>query len=166
MNLIVAVDKNWGIGYKNELLYHISPDLKQFRAKTLNKVIVMGKNTLLSFPDGKPLKKRENIVLSTTLSDGEGYKVLKGIPELFEALKAYDSENVFIIGGASVYKQLLPYCNKAYITKIDAEKEADAFFPNLDKENSWKITEESEEQEFDGYKFKFVLYENENVKEI
>lgn len=166
MNLIVAVDKGWGIGYKNDLLYHISPDLKQFRAKTLNKVIVMGKNTLLSFPNAQPLKKRENIVVSTKLEKGEGYSVVRSLSELFEVLKNYESEDVFVIGGASIYEQLLPYCDKAYITKIDSVKEADAFFPNLDKENFWKVTEESEEQEFEGQKFKFVLYENENVKEF
>lgn len=166
MNLIVAVDNNFAIGYKNDLLYRIAPDMKQFRAKTLNKVVVMGVNTLLSFPHGNPLKNRVNIVLSTKYPQGEGYIIVRGLDELFKELENYSSEDIFVIGGAAVYRELLPYCEKAYITKIDAQKRADVYFPNLDNLDSWAIKEQSEDFEYEGISFKYLLYENLNVKKI
>ncbi len=134
MNVIVAVDNNWAIGNKNQLLVRIPNDHKHFREETTGKVVVLGRKTLETFPQGQPLKNRTNIILS---KDKE-YRVkdaivVHSIEELLEELKKYNDEDIYIIGGDSVYKQLLPYCNVAHVTKIDHEYEADAYFPNLDK---------------------------------
>ena len=118
MNLIVAVDSNWAIGKENKLLVSIPQDMKFFRETTKGKVVAMGRKTLESFPGGQPLKNRVNVVLTTD----KNYKVkdtviVHTIEEMLDELKKYDSEDIFVIGGESIYRQLLPYCTKAYITK-------------------------------------------------
>ena len=160
MNVIVAVDENWAIGYKNDLLIRIPADMKMFRQETTGKVIVLGRKTLETFPGGQPLKNRTNIILSTK----EDYKVkdaivVHSIDELLEELKKYAKEDIYIIGGETIYRQLLPYCNVAHITKIERSYEADAFFPNLDTDSEWKITAESEEQSYFDTTYTFVKYE-------
>ena len=165
MNLIVAVDKNWGIGAKNGLLYNLKQDMAYFRSTTLNKIVVMGRNTLESFPGGKPLKNRVNICVNAEQGfERENVIVVTSLPELFETLKNYDSEEVFVIGGASIYKQLLPYCTYAYITKIEDEKPAEVFFPNLDENDDWQVVETSEKQTEDNTDFYFCKYQNNNVQ--
>ena len=160
MNLIVAVDENWAIGYKNELLIRIPADMKMFRQETTGKVVVLGRKTLETFPGGQPLKNRTNIILSTN----KDYKVkdatvVHSIDELLEELKNYADEDIYIIGGETIYRQLLPYCNVAHITKIDRSYEADAFFPNLDEDPDWEVTAESDEQSYFDTTYSFVRYE-------
>jgi len=160
MNLIVAVDNNWAIGNKNELLIRIPNDHKHFREETTGKVVVLGRKTLETFPQGLPLKNRTNIILSTN----PNYKVkdaivVHSIEELLEELKKYDEEDIYIIGGDSVYRQMLPYCNVAHVTKIDHEYEADAYFPNLDKDEEWEITADSDELTYFDIAYNFLKYE-------
>ena len=160
MNLIAAVDKNWAIGYQNKLLTSIPEDMKFFRQTTTGKVVVMGRKTLESFPGKKPLKNRTNIVLTKNPSyQAEGAIVVHNEDELREELKKYDSEDIFVIGGESIYRQLLDECDKAYITKIEYAYTADAYFPNLDEMPEWKITADSEEQTYFDLEYYFYKYE-------
>lgn len=160
MNAIVAVDANWGIGMNNKLLVSIPSDMKFFRQTTTGKVVVMGRKTLESFPNGLPLPKRTNIVLTSDTSyQAKDAVIVHTVQELLEELKAYPSEDVFVIGGGSVYEQLLPYCDAAYVTKIDFEYEADTYFPNLDKLSDWKMTDCSDEQTYFDLEFSFTKYE-------
>lgn len=160
MNIFVAVDSNWAIGNKGKLLVSIPNDHKHFREETAGKVVVLGRKTLQTFPQGQPLKNRINIILS---SDRD-YRVkdavvLHSMEELLEELKKYDSENVCIIGGESVYRQLLPYCDTAHVTKIDHVYEADAYFPNLDEDPEWEVTADSDEQTYFDIPYTFLKYE-------
>lgn len=160
MNLIVAVDENWAIGYKNELLIRIPADMKMFRQETTGKVVVLGRKTLETFPNAQPLKNRTNIILSTN----KDYKVkdamvVHSVEELLEELKNYADEDIYIIGGETIYRQLLPYCKVAHITKIDRSYEADAYFPNLDADPAWEVTAESDEQSYFDTTYSFVKYE-------
>ena len=149
MNIIVAVDKNWAIGKDNKLLVSIPADMKMFRQETTGKVVVMGRKTLESFPNGLPLKNRTNIVLTGNKDyNVKDAIIVHTVEELLEEIKKYPSEEVYCIGGDSVYKQLLPYCDTAHVTKIDFAYEADTFFPNLDEDKEWKVTERSEEQTY------------------
>ena len=163
MNIIVNVDKNWAIGKGGALLFPIDADLKNFKRLTLNKIVVMGRKTLESLPDGKPLKDRRNIVLSKTLPETEGLHVCRSLASLQQMLASkefasFSSDDVFVIGGAAVYAQLLPLCTTAYITKVEAvAQNADAFFPNLDKMPEWRITETSELFQ-DKVPYRFVTY--------
>ena len=144
MNLIAAVDQNWAIGNKNELLVRIPADQKFFRETTTGKVVVMGRKTLESFPNGLPLKNRTNIVLTHDHTyKVPGAVVVHDMDELHEELKKYDSEDIYVIGGETIYRQLLDECDVAHITKIDYAYDADAYFPNLDERPEWKITAES-----------------------
>lgn len=165
MNLIAAVDRNWAIGMNNELLVHIPDDLKRFRRMTIGKVVVMGRKTLESFPGGKPLKERVNIVLSKDRDyRPEGVIVVQSMEELSEELKKYKSEDIFVIGGESIYRQLLEQCDTAYITRIDYAYQADAWFPNLDEDKMWQIVEEGEEQTYFDLEYYFATYRNPSVK--
>ena len=160
MNLIAAVDKNWAIGYQNKLLTSIPEDMKFFRQTTTGKVVVMGRKTLESFPGKKPLKNRTNIVVTKKPSyQAEGAIVVHNEDELREELKKDDSEDIFVIGGESIYRQLLDECDKAYITKIEYAYTADAYFPNLDEKEEWKITAESEEHTCFDLEYFFLTYE-------
>ncbi len=155
---IAAVSENWGIGKDGELLFHIPEDMKFFRMTTLGHTIVMGRKTLLSFPDGKPLKNRNNVVLSRSAElKPEGATVYGTAEEALKYIGAKDSE-VFIIGGGEVYREFLPYCKKALITKVNAAPNADTFFPDLDNDPEWEMTEQSEEKEYDGITFRFCTY--------
>ncbi len=160
MNLIVAVDANWAIGNKNELLIRIPNDHKHFREETTGKVVVLGRKTLETFPQGLPLKNRTNIILSTNPNyQVKDAIVVHSVEELLEELKKYADEDIYIIGGDSVYKQMLPYCDVAHITKIDHAYEADAYFPNLDEDEDWEITAESDEQTYFDIAYTFLKYE-------
>lgn len=160
MNLIAAVDKNWAIGLNNKLLVSIPMDMKFFRETTTGKVVVMGRKTLESFPNGLPLKNRTNIVLTAN----PDYHVKDAIivhseDELREELKKYPSEDIYIIGGESIYRQFVDDCDVAHITKIDYAYEADAYFPNLDEKPEWEITADSDEETYFDLEFRFLKYE-------
>ena len=160
MNLIVAVDNNWAIGSKDRLLVSIPNDQKHFREETTGKVVVLGRKTLQTFPQGQPLKNRTNIILSGDRSYQAGDAIVAhSIEELLEELKKYDTEDVYIIGGESVYRQMLPYCDTAHVTKIDREYEADTYFPNLDEDPAWEITADSDEQTYFDIAYTFLRYE-------
>ncbi len=149
MKAIVAVDKNWGIGLRNELLIRIPADQKRFREITTGGVVILGRKTMDTFPNGQPLKNRTNLVMSHNKAyDGNGATVLHSVEELLEEVQKYPADEVFVIGGDSIYQQLLPYCDTVLVTKIDRAYEADAHFPNLDTLSDWKMTEESEEQTY------------------
>ena len=158
MRLIAAVDRNWGIGINNKLLISIPEDMKFFRATTMGNVVVMGRKTLESFPNGKPLKDRINIVLTRDRNyKVDGAVVCHTKEEVLEELDRYDTDNVYIIGGESIYRLFEPECDTALITKIDYEYEADAFFPDLEK-LGWELTEESEEQTYFDIIYNFCTY--------
>lgn len=160
MNLIVAVDANWAIGNKNQLLIRIPNDHKHFREETTGKVVVLGRKTLETFPQGLPLKNRTNIILSSNPDyQVKDAIVVHSVEELLEELKKYAQEDIYIIGGDSVYRQLLPYCDVAHVTKIDHAYEADAYFPNLDTDGNWEITAESDEQTYFDIAYTFLKYE-------
>lgn len=165
MKTIVAVDKYWGIGKDNDLLFSLQKDMQYFKEKTLNKVIVMGSNTLFSFPNSQPLKHRTNIVL---FPGGEARKdciVVQSLEELFDLLKGYNSDDIFIVGGAMFYKTMLPYCDTAYITKVDADGEATHFFDNLDNMPQWECIDSGEPITDNNYTIRFAVYKNNNVQE-
>lgn len=166
MDAIVAVDAAWGIGRDNDMLFSIPDDMKYFRKTTLGSVVVYGKNNLFSFPGAKPLPKRRNIIISTTLEEGEGYEIVRNLESLFEILKEIKDEKIFVIGGAEVYKELLPYCEKAYITKMYRNFNGEKFFPDLDLEKGWKMIEKGEMLNYEGVDYQFTTYENDNVKKM
>ena len=155
MNLIVAVDQNWAIGKGGDQLIYIPEDLKRFKTLTTGHPVILGRKTLATFPGGRPLKGRDNLILSAT----PGYQVegAKIYPNL-ESLLAESPEDAFVIGGESVYRALLSYCDTAYVTKIDAEFPADRYFPNLDEDPAWTVSEESDMMEQNDIKFKYVTY--------
>lgn len=160
MKLIVAVSKNWGIGRDNSLLFNLKEDMRHFKKMTTGKVVVMGRNTYLSLP-ARPLKDRINIVLSRNALM-EDCITVRDLDELFDIIGQFDGDDVFVIGGASVYKMLLPYCDTAFITKVDAEAIADAYIENLDLLPEWECVE-CIKGETDG--LTFCTYKNKCVKE-
>ena len=165
MNLIVAVDKNWGIGINGDLLFSIPEDKKIFRHTTLNKVVVMGHSTFKSLPDSAPLKNRTNIVLSKDKTlKMEGAVVCNSIEQLMNTISAYDDNDVFVIGGQAVYAQLIDYCKTAYVTRIDSAVKADKYFPAIDKMDNWEIVNVSDKKEYDGLAFAFYQYQNNSPK--
>ena len=160
MNLIVAVDENWAIGNKNELLVSIPADHKFFRQETTGKVVILGRKTLETFPQGLPLKNRTNIIMSTNKDyHVKDALVVHSLDELLSQIEAYDTSDVYVVGGESVYRLLLPYCDTAHVTKIDHAYEADAYFPNLDDMPEWKVTADSEEQTYFDITYHFLKYE-------
>ena len=161
MKLIVNVSKEWAIGKGNELLFHFSKDMKFFKDHTTGNVIVMGRKTLDSLPGGRALPNRANIVLTKNVSfERSGVTVCHSADELKDVLKDYDSDSVYVIGGESIYKLLLPYCDTAYVTNTDAPAPdgADAFMTDLDSDTDWEILECSEEFTEKGLSFKFLTY--------
>lgn len=167
MQAILHCDRNWGIGKRNDLMFHLPKDMRFFRTSTTGKVVVMGSNTLLSFPGGKPLKGRTNIVLwpggDENKAKEDGFVMAQSLPELFTEIAKYQPEDVFVIGGAMMYHTLLPYCDKVLLTKVDADGQAEVFFDNLDELDNWHMTYQSEPQEDNGYVIRFTTYENSRV---
>jgi len=156
MNAIVAVDKNWAIGNKGQLLVSIPNDQKMFREETTGKVIVLGRKTLETFPGKRPLKNRTNIILTTDKNYVcEGAVVVHSLEELFEELKNYNDDDIYIIGGDSVYRQLVDYCSVCHVTMIDKVYESDAYFPDLSKNPSWKMELETEEMTYFDLEYTF-----------
>ena len=168
MKTIFAVDNKWGLGKKNDLLFNLKADMRHFVEHTRGKVVVMGSNTLLSFPNGMPLKNRVNIVLNPngeqSDADTECYVLVKSVDELFAEIKKYDQDNVYVIGGAMMYRTLLPYCDTAYVTKVDADGGAEVFHQNLDELDNWKLVEKGEPIDDNGYTIRFCTYKNDDVK--
>ena len=162
MKAIVVVDKHWGIGRKNDLLFHLKKDMAFFKQTTTGKVVVMGANTFFSFPNGA-LPNRENIVLDDQKRKFDGATTVGSIDELLESVKQYDADDVFVIGGASVYKQMLPYCNTVYVTKVDADGGAEVFFPNLDEMQNWSVASQSEPIDDNGNTLRFCTYVCKNL---
>ena len=139
MNAIAAVSLNWGLGKDNDLLFHISEDMKRFRALTSGGTVVMGRKTLDSMPGGKPLPKRRNIVITRDPNfSREGVEVAHSVEEALELVKNEDPEKVWSIGGGQIYEALLPHCRMCYLTRVYAQPECDTFFPDLDKLPQWK----------------------------
>ena len=160
MKAILSADRNWGIGNGNKLLVSIPSDMKFFRQTTTGKVVVRGRKTLESFPNGQPLKNRINIVLTGNKDyTAKGAVIVHSQEELLDTLKQYDTEDIYIIGGESVYRMMLPYCDTVFVTKIDRTFQADTFFPNLDEMEEWEMTEEGEEQTCFDLEFRFTKYE-------
>ena len=160
MNLIVNVDKNWAIGYGGKLLVSIPEDMKFFRSETTGKVVVLGRKTLATFPGGQPLKNRTNIILTRNPEfTAKGTVVCHSVEETLEELKKYPSEDVYIIGGDTIYQQFLPYCDTAHVTRMEHAYDADAWFPNLDEDPEWELTGQSEEKTYFDLEFTFCRYE-------
>ena len=161
MNCIVNVDLNWGIGRQNELLFTISDDLKRFRSLTTGKTVVLGRKTLATFPGGRPLKNRRNIILSSDVNyTVEGAEVVHNMEEALKLLKEISPEEVCIIGGASIYEAFLPYCRTAQVTKTLCDGNADRFFPNLDAMEGWEVSAASEVLEENGIPYQYIDYVN------
>lgn len=160
MNAIVAISEDWGIGQNNQLLFHISADLKRFRTLTTGKTVVMGHHTLLALPGGKPLPNRQNVVISSHPLQVEGVTVLHSVEQFKDWMQQQNTDDVMLIGGASLYAQLLGHCKRIYLTKVFASPEPDCFFPNLDKMENWKIESLSDIMEEKGLRFQFIDYVN------
>lgn len=163
MNCIAAVDNKWAIGKDNSLLFHIPMDLQFFKEKTIGKTVIMGKNTLLSLPNQKPLPDRMNIVLSTSLSRNDCI-VCGNLSSLFDKIKYCFSNDLFVIGGEQIYELLLPYCSTAYITKANIKSTGNKFFPNLDIKDNWKLSFISDKHIYNDIEFYFCKYENNAVR--
>ncbi len=159
MKAIVAVDSNWAIGNKGQLLVSIPADQKNFRALTTGNTIVYGRKTLETFPQQVVLPNRRNIILSTREDYSvKNAEVAHSKEELFELVKNEDSDNVFIIGGSSVYKEFIDDCDTAIVTFIDKEYQADSYFPNLDKDDAWELVDESDEQVYFDITYTYRTY--------
>ncbi|MBQ9326930.1 MAG: dihydrofolate reductase [Solobacterium sp.] len=164
MKAIAAVDQNWAIGNRGQLLVHIPEDMKMFRAETSDKVVIYGRKTLETFPHQRPLPKRENIILSRNPSlNVEGAEVVHSVEELKELLdtkySTRNSDDLIVIGGDSIYHTLLSLCDTALITKVEQSYEADAWFDNLDQDPEWNCVETGEVKEHEGIRFHFDRYE-------
>lgn len=165
MKFIVAVDREWGIGKKGDLLFSIREDMKFFKNTTMGGRVVMGDKTLLSLPGAKPLPGRDNIVLS--LDPGftaEGCTLLPSLDALFHLLRGADTSRVFVIGGATIYNLLMDYCDTAYITKVDAVGGAEVFLRNVDAQSHWRLTACSEQHRQGELTYRFCTYRNDAVK--
>lgn len=159
MKAILSADLNWGIGCCGKLLMRVPEDMKFFRQMTAGKVVVMGRETFESFPGKQPLKDRVNIVLSKNRSfDDERLIICRSLEELLLELKKYPRDDIFVIGGESVYTQLLPYCTEVYVTRFEKVFEADRHFPNLDRLNDWKLASESAPGMYQDMSFRFLKY--------
>lgn len=156
MNVIAAVDQNWAIGKDGDQLCYIPADLKRFQALTTGHAVILGRKTLATFPGGRPLKNRRNLVLSRDPAFApEGAEVFRDL----ESLRAAAPADAFVIGGGSVYQALLPWCSRAYITKIHRTWPADVFFPDLDADPAWTVVAEEAPLEHQGLRFQYVTYE-------
>ncbi len=160
---IVHADKEWGIGKGNDMMFSLPADMKFFRSTTMGHTVVMGGNTLRSFPNQKPLKNRVNIVLSRGQVRDDCI-VVRSYEELKAEMKSRKDEDIYVIGGGEVYRELLPYCHEVLVTKVDAIGGAEVFFPNLDKDPAFVCVDEGEPLEDNGYTIRFTRYRNEKVK--
>jgi len=167
MQAIVAVDRNWAIGRSGGMLFHLPGDLQFFKRTTLGKAVVMGRRTLESLPGGRPLRGRQNIVLTRDAAfAAEGVTAVHSMAELTEALQQYAPEDVMLIGGHQVYHLLIDCCDTAYVTRIRAQAPADSYFPNLDTRPGWRLVSQSPAQEENGVQYAFCTYVNDAVKPL
>lgn len=167
MQIIVNVSPTWGIGKENALLTHVHADMRRFRALTMHNTIVFGRKTLETFPNGKPLPNRNNIVLTRDRSfTKEGVTVCHDLTELKDCIGGLDPDSVFICGGGQIYHLLLPYCSKALVTQTETDLAADTFFPNLDLLPDWTLTSVGETAEEDGLRFRYLEYVNNGVRDL
>ena len=162
MNCIVVADQNWAIGCEGGLLFSLPTDMKRFRSLTIDGTVILGRKTLDSFPGGRPLPKRRNIVITRYVDfDREGCEIAASPQAALELAADTEDDKLWVIGGGSVYTALLPKCRRVYLTKVDAAAgNADTFFPNLDKLPGWKIEAVSEPVEENGVTYRFVDYVN------
>ncbi len=159
MNMIVAVDQNWAIGNKGDLLVKIPADQQFFREQTTGKIVIMGRKTLESFPNGLPLPKRTNIVLTKDKDFSvKGAIIAHSIKEVLALLRGKKKSDIYVIGGESIYRAFLPYAETIHLTKINYAYEADTYFPNLDEYPEWKLVGESDEQTYFDLEYYFYLY--------
>ncbi len=159
MQIIVAADENWAIGKDGDLLWHLPEDMKFFREKTTGNVVIMGRKTLDSFPGGKPLKNRVNLVLSRDLDfEREGARAVHSVEEALEAVKGYGDRQVFVAGGGHIYREFLPYCDTALVTRVYKSYEADTYFPDLDADGEWELASQGGRKEHEGISFAFTVY--------
>jgi len=164
MKSIAVVDNNWGIGRQGGLLFRLPKDLAYFKEQTLGKVVVMGHNTLLSLPQSKPLPDRKTIVVTQIFKSTPQFVAVYDLDELFFELKKYDTNDIYIAGGAMLYQSTLDYCNCALITKVDARANAEYFYPNLDSLPNWEKECEGNPLQDNGYSIKFTRYVNKSPK--
>ena len=162
MNCIVVVDRNWAIGCDGGLLFSLPTDMKRFRALTLDGTVIMGRKTLDSFPGGKPLPRRRNIVITrNTDLEREGTEIVTTTADALALAEGTEEDKLWVIGGGSVYTALLSQCKRVYLTRVDSVAEnADTFFPNLDKLPGWEVESVSEPMEENGHTFRFIDYVN------
>ena len=158
MNLIVAVDSKWGIGKNGKLLVSLKQDMAFFRKMTYGKTVILGRKTLVSLPQGRPLKNRKHIVFSQTLESREDIAIVRSMHDLRQL--NVDLEDAFVIGGEMVYRMLLPYCDKAFVTKLDRKFDADAYFPDLDADDHWEPIETINQFSQSGIAAEIVVYQN------
>lgn len=163
MNMIFSADAAWGIGKDNRLLFHAKEDMEFFRRMTLGKTVIMGRKTLDSLPGGRPLPERQNVVLTRSGNfSREGIVVCLSLPELFEFLSQSPAADVMVIGGEQIYRQLLPYCSLAYVTRWQSIANADSFVPDFDTLPGWELIEKSEPKQETGVSYCFCTYEQQN----
>ena len=162
---IVHADREWGIGRDNDMMFSLPKDMKFFRETTTGNVVVMGGNTLRSFPGQKPLKNRTNIVISRG-QVRDDCVIVRSFEELFTAMKRHENDDIFVIGGGEIYRTLLPYCEVVLVTKVDAVGGATVFFPNLDEDENFVCEDEGEPIEDNGYTIRFTRYRNQSIKKL
>nr|MBP3599168.1 dihydrofolate reductase [Eubacterium sp.] len=162
INMIVAVDEAWGIGYENQLLFHIKEDMRQFKEKTMGNVVVMGRKTLESLPGGRPLPGRINIVLTKNYADElrqmEDVLVATDLEDVRQLVKDVNKD-VYVIGGEQIYKTFLSYAERIYMTKVYDRKRADAYFPNVEEDKEWVLVHEGERKQEGEVIFSFMVFE-------
>ncbi|MDL2323857.1 dihydrofolate reductase [Ruminococcaceae bacterium OttesenSCG-928-A16] len=167
MNAIVNVDENWGIGRDGDLIFPIPEDMQFFKKMTTGKIVVMGRRTLASFPGGRALKDRTNIVLTRKQNTPiQNAIVCHNLGQLQATLQPHPPQDVFVIGGEAIYRQLIDSCAIAYVTKVQSSAVADNHFPNLDGRPGWILAEESEPHHYNGLTFTFCTYQNQQVQPI
>ena len=161
MRAIAAISRNLGIGRDNDLLFHIPEDLAFFRAQTAGQTIIIGRKNLESFPGGRPLPNRRHLVLTTQKAySAEGIECFHSVHELLLTLRNLPADCLWVCGGGIVYRELLPYCEEALVTIVDAAPEATVFFPDLAAEEGWELTKEGEWKVWEGLRYRFCTYTN------
>jgi dihydrofolate reductase len=163
MDAIVAVDLAWGIGYQDDLLFRIKADLKRFKEMTMGQVVILGRKTLQTFPGGRPLPSRINLVVSRNQSLVlEGATVCHNRAEVLATVAQYPDRHVYVIGGSSIYREFLPDCQRVYVTRVHHQQQADTYFPNLDLLPEWHCVRSEPAQEENGLVFNYLVYEKTN----
>ena len=164
---IVVVDKGFGIGKSNGLLFRLPLDMKRFRSITSGHTVIVGANTLASFPEGKALPNRNNIVLTDRpLPVQPNLTQVNGLPQLFEAIDGLQPDEVFVCGGARVYSALMPYCDKFFVTKVDEYGGAEVFLDDLDVSPDFTLSEQTEPIDDNGHSTTYCVYVNNHVRKF